>query len=111
MAGSGRSSAPAGERMKFSLGCRLAYQVGSPSSIVLNIQPAKLEQQRVLREKLVITPEAATQSYVMPESGNRYVRFQAGPGELTIDYDAEVELEVRSDDPARVPEIPPATLP
>jgi transglutaminase-like putative cysteine protease len=47
----------------------------------------------------------------MPESGNRYVRFQAGPGELTVDYDAEVELEVRSDDPARVPEIPPATLP
>ena len=42
--------------MRFTLGCRLDYQVEAPSSFVLNIQPARLEQQRVLREMLTLLP-------------------------------------------------------
>jgi transglutaminase-like putative cysteine protease len=102
--------------MKFSMGCRLGYQVEAPSSFVLNIQPATFERQQLLHERLTLTPEAPVESWVMPESGNRYLRFNARPGELTVDYEAEVELDVRRDDPATVmetpvPELPLATLP
>lgn len=97
--------------MRFSLGCRLAYDVRAPSTFVLNIQPAKLEQQKVLRESLATAPQVGLQDHVMPESGNRYVRFQAQPGKLEVTYDALVELEVRRDDPAGIAEIAPADLP
>ena len=36
--------------MKFSLGCELGYEVDAPTTFVLNIQTARLDQQRVLRE-------------------------------------------------------------
>ena len=97
--------------MNFKLGCRLGYKIPEGASFVLNIQPAEFPQQRLLRESLVLTPELPVGTYLMPESGNRYVRFQAPAGELTIEYDAEVELDVRLDDPTAVPEIPPPELP
>ena len=97
--------------MKFSLSCELGYQVKDQASFVLNIQPSQLPQQRILRESLVLTPDVPHETYVMPESGNRYVRFQAAAGEVKIAYDAEVELDVQLDDPATVPEIPTEQLP
>lgn len=97
--------------MKFSLSCELGYQVKDQASFVLNIQPSQLPQQRILRESLVLTPDVPHETYVMPESGNRYVRFQATAGEVKITYDAEVELDVQLDDPATVPEIPTKQLP
>ena len=97
--------------MRFTLGCRLDYQVDALSSFVLNIQPARLEQQRVRRETLTLRPEKSAETYVMPASGNRYVRFQAPAGELTVSYEAEVELDLHIDDPAAVPEVPADVLP
>ena len=97
--------------MRFTLGCRLDYQVEAPSSFVLNIQPARLEQQRVLRETLTLLPERSAETYVLPASGNRYVRFQAAAGELIVRYEAEVEVDLHSDDPAAVPEVPADVLP
>lgn len=97
--------------MKFALGCRLAYRVAGPSTFVLNIQPARLEQQRVLAERLRLTPDLPVESYVMPESGNRYLRFVAPPGELEVAYEAEVELAPHRADPAGVGEIPAGELP
>jgi transglutaminase-like putative cysteine protease len=97
--------------MKFSMGCRLGYRVEALSSFVLNIQPATFERQKLLRERLTLTPERPVESWTMPESGNRYLRFAAEPGELTVDYEAQVELDVRRDDPATVSEVPVPELP
>lgn len=97
--------------MKFKLGCHLAYEVTAPSSYLLNIQPAKLEQQRVLHENFEITGHPELETYVMPESGNRYVRFKTEPGDLTVDYEAEVELDLHRADPASVPQVPVPELP
>jgi hypothetical protein len=97
--------------MRFELGCRLRYEVAAPSVFVLNVEPARLDQQRVLRETLTITPDAPVERYVMPESGNRYVRFRADPGELEVAYDAIVELAIHAADPASVPEIATGELP
>ena len=97
--------------MKFIVGCKLGYKVEDAASFVLNIQPAELPRQKLGRESLIVTPELPLETYLMPESGNRYVRFQAGAGELLIEYEAEIELDPRRDDPATVAEIPVPELP
>ncbi len=97
--------------MKLSVGCELGYRVDAPSSFVLSIQPTRLEQQRVLRESLLLTLDLPVESHVVTETGNRLVRFRAPASDLTVRYDAEVDLEVRRQDPATVAEIPPAELP
>ena len=98
--------------MKFIVGCKLGYKVEDAASFVLNIQPAELPRQKLLRESLVVTPDVPLETYLMPESGNRYVRFQAKAGdEVLIDYEAEVELDPRRDDPATIAEIPGPELP
>jgi transglutaminase-like putative cysteine protease len=98
--------------MRFSVGCRLSYRVtGNETGFMLNIQPARLERQIVLEERLSLTPELPVESYVMPESGNRYLRFAAPTGELEVDYRAEVELDPLRVDPAEIPEIPRGKLP
>jgi transglutaminase-like putative cysteine protease len=97
--------------MRFSVGCDLGYRVDAPSSFVLNIQPTRLDQQSVLRESLVLTPDLPVESYVVPETSNRLVRFQVPTGDLAVRYDAEIDLEVRREDPATVAEIPPGELP
>lgn len=97
--------------MKFFLGCELGYEVTAPSTLLLNIQPAHLDQQKLLREALHLTPEVPVASYVMPESGNRYLRFEAPAGRLDVRYEAEVELTPQREEPGRIPEAPPGKLP
>lgn len=98
--------------MRFSVGCRLGYRVkGEPATFLLNVQPARLERQRVLHERLTLTPEVAVESYVMPETGNRYLRFEAPPGEVAVEYQAEVELDPLHAEPATIAETPPGRLP
>ena len=98
--------------MKFKLGCRLAYEVTAPATtFLLNIQPAQLPQQRLLGEKLTITGDPEHETYVMPETGNRFLRFRSEPGEIAVDYTAEVELDVLRADPATIAEVPTSRLP
>jgi transglutaminase-like putative cysteine protease len=97
--------------MRFRVGCELGYQVNGPASFVLNIEPARLPRQEVVREELTLTPEVPVQRHVMPESANRYLRFVPRPGELTVRYEAEVALDPLLADPATIPEVPAAGLP
>lgn len=97
--------------MKFTVGCELVYRFAGPSTIVLNIQAARIPRQRILSETLDLTPDIPMQAHVMPESANRYLRLTAGPGDIAIRYAADVELDVHAVDPAGVEEIPVADLP
>lgn len=47
----------------------------------------------------------------MPESGNRYLRVHAEPGEIQLRYEAEVELLPQLDDPDAVTEVAAGQLP
>jgi transglutaminase-like putative cysteine protease len=47
----------------------------------------------------------------MPESGNRYLRVVAGPGEFRLEYSGEATLDPRLEDPGAVGEVPPGQLP
>lgn len=97
--------------MRFTVGCDLGYRLEAPSTFVLNIEPALTERQRVIAESLRLTPEVPVERYTMPESGNRYLRLTAPEGDLRIAFEAEVELDVRRDDPGTVPEVVSRELP
>lgn len=98
--------------MKFLVGCDLSYRIGGPSTLVFNIQAARTDRQRIVRESLKVSPAGvAVESYVMPESDNRYARLRVQAGTLSVRYDAEVELESHRQDPATIAEISPGDLP
>lgn len=97
--------------MKYTVGCELGYQVSGPSTLILNIEAARTERQTILGEHLAIEPRCATETYLMPESGNRYLKLRPQNGLLSIRYRAEVELAVERLDPASVGEVPPGDLP
>jgi transglutaminase-like putative cysteine protease len=95
----------------FDVGCRLGYQVTKRTTFVFNIEAAQLDRQRVLSENLTITPNIGIDTYRMPESANRYVRLTCEPGALQLAYQARVELDPHTHNPADVAEVPPGRLP
>lgn len=97
--------------MQFSIGCSLDYRVTARTSFVFAIEAAGFERQKILRESLGITPQAVPDRFTMPESGNRYVRITAEPGDLHIDYTAEIDVDPHYEDPAAVAEIEAGALP
>jgi transglutaminase-like putative cysteine protease len=62
-------------------------------------------------ERLVLTPDLPVERWTMPESGNRYLRVVAGPGEFRLDYTAVAMSEPRLEDPGEVAEVPSGQLP
>jgi transglutaminase-like putative cysteine protease len=97
--------------MRFKLGCTLGYKMQAAASFVMNIEPATLERQTVVEESLTLSPEVPVERYVMPESGNRYVRFEAPAGELTLQYSGLVDIDPLTRDPTGVAEVPLRALP
>jgi len=97
--------------MEFSVTSTLAYRVKDATPFVFNVQASKFPGQVVTAELLPIQPDLPTESWIMPESGNRYVRLIAPPGEFTVSYHAKVRLSHPLDDPADVHEVPPGELP
>ena len=97
--------------MDFSLGCSLVYRVKSPTPFVFNFEAARFDAQTVQEERLQLVPKTSIERWTMPESGNRYLRVPAEPGELHVRYEAEVELSPRLEDPDAVAEISAGQLP
>jgi transglutaminase-like putative cysteine protease len=77
----------------------LEYQVLSPTHFCFNIEAAHSPSQKLLSEKLAISSGVVPHSHVDPRSGNRFIRFDAGPGPLLVNYKAEVEVHTKMPDP------------
>jgi transglutaminase-like putative cysteine protease len=97
--------------MKFSLGCSLLYHVPATMPFVFNIEIASYSGQNVQQEQFSSEPALPFERWTMPETGNRYLRMIAQPGDLRVRYDAEVALEPQLEDPATVIEVAAAKLP
>jgi transglutaminase-like putative cysteine protease len=97
--------------MDYSLGCELTYEVKAPTPFLLNIEAQNFDGQTVRGETLAVTPELPVERWIMPESGNRYLRVHARPGKLTVRYNAIVSLEPVLEDPAGLAAIVPGDLP
>ena len=97
--------------MDFSFGCALAYRLQAPTPFVFNLEAARRGGQGISGERLALAPDLPVERWTMPESGNRYLRVVAGPGEFRLEYEGKAALAPRLEDPADVAEVPPGELP
>ena len=72
----------------------LEYNVRQPAHFCFNIEAAHGSTQNILSERLAISSGVAPHSYTEPRSGNRFLRFDALPGPLLVNYKADVEVHV-----------------
>ncbi|WP_428029643.1 transglutaminase-like domain-containing protein [Ancylobacter sp.] len=96
--------------MKFTVASRLAYEVRETTVFILNIEAAALRNQKVLSERLDLTPAVAIDRHEL-DGGTRLVRVVVEPGTFEVDYEANVELSMYDADPATLAETPVAELP
>ncbi|MCR0984412.1 transglutaminase-like domain-containing protein [Roseomonas populi] len=100
------------ERMRYKVSCDLGYEVEEGCApFVFNIEAQRRPGQEVLEERLTLSQDLEAERFVMPESGNRYFRVLAGKGDLSVHYEAVVDLAPEVVDPAAVREMPAARLP
>ena len=76
----------------------LEYQVHSPTHFCFNLEAAHWPTQEILSERLAISSGVTPHSSMDPATGNRYLRFDAGPGPLKVNYKAEVQVNTREPD-------------
>ncbi|GAB3662782.1 transglutaminase-like domain-containing protein [Ramlibacter alkalitolerans] len=76
----------------------LEYQVRSPTHFCFNLEAAHWPTQKILSERLTISSGVTPHSSMDGASGNRYIRFDAGPGPLKVNYKAEVEVNTPQPD-------------
>lgn len=97
-------------RLKFSI--TLAYQIlDRPSDFIFNIQPAFTERQCVFDESLTVSQPVPVQALVSDANGSRFLRLQAGAGQLKVSYQGTVDINHFQEDPAVLTEMPIADLP
>ena len=97
-------------RLKFSIG--LKYEIADyASDFIFNIHAAHTRCQTVVTEALHISQQVVPVIYTDPAYGSRYMRLKAEPGDLTVRYDATVDIAHYTESPARIAEVPIAQLP
>jgi transglutaminase-like putative cysteine protease len=97
--------------MRYSLVCTLAYRVAAPTTLILNIEPLRGEQQHMLAERFEVTPHIESEPHEATATGNLYRRLVLPPGEYTIGYEATVDLVPKMRDPGKISEVPIGQLP
>src|SRR5204862_431532 len=71
----------------------LRYEVRSEAcDFIYNMQATPTAQQRVLAERLDVTPQQDLHGYTDPATHARYVRFRTGPRPLRVRCETVVEL-------------------
>lgn len=96
--------------MKFNVASRLAYEVRDTTVFLLNIEAAALRNQKILSERLNLTPAVAVDRHEL-DGGTRLVRVVVEPGTFEVDYAATIDLSMYDADPASLRETPVAELP
>jgi len=88
----------------------LEYDVLAPTHFYFHIEAAQRPGQSILSERLAVSSAVSVHGYTDDASGNRFIRFDAPPGPLIINYQAEVEL-TPAHVPIDLPEDPVGQLP
>ena len=97
--------------MKFSVSCSLQYDVAADTTLILNIEAQRGEGQEILSEQFSISTGIATESHVVPETGNRYRRMVLPVGQHLIGYTAQIDAHPFISDPGAIAQVPVAELP
>lgn len=96
--------------MTFNVASRLAYEVRDTTVFLLNIEAAALRNQKILTERLNLTPTVAVDRHEL-DGGTRLVRVVVEPGTFEVAYAATIDLSMYDADPASLSETPVAELP
>ncbi len=88
----------------------LEYQVKAPTHFCFNIEAAHWPTQKIVSERLAVSSGVAMHSFTDEASGNRFIRFDAPPGPLLVNYKADVEVYSEQVD-ERLPESPVGEVP
>ncbi|MET0310591.1 MAG: transglutaminase family protein [Burkholderiaceae bacterium] len=88
----------------------LEYEVKAPTHFCFNLEAARIADQDVVSESLTVYPPVEMHSYCDENSGNRFVRFDAGPGPLRLSYRANVKVHAQSAS-AELQEVPVNAVP
>ncbi|MDB5373321.1 MAG: uncharacterized protein JWP04_1963 [Belnapia sp.] len=97
--------------MEFRVGCELSYRLQQPTPFLFNVEVAQTAIQTIGHEALTLTAGLPRETWMQPESNNRYLRVMAPAGAFTLRYEATVSLTPTLDDPASVAEVPAGELP
>jgi transglutaminase-like putative cysteine protease len=97
--------------VRYSLGCHLSYRVHSETLFIFNLEVARLSRHRELWERLTLWPDLPVRSYTVPDAQNRYAAVLVPPGDFTVDYRADVTLDVFRAESTTIDEMPVADLP
>ena len=93
------------------VGCELGYQVKAPTSFLFHVSAANTAHQKVQSEELRIEPVKEYDICYLGAEDNRVFRFQSGPDELTLKYQASVTLNPEFDSQPQIPEAEHPELP
>jgi transglutaminase-like putative cysteine protease len=97
-------------RLKLSIG--LWYTIANQASdFIFNIHAAQTRHQKVVTERLDISPPGIPVVYSDTPYGTRFMRLRADPGTLSIRYEATVDIDHHVASPAGIAEIPVSQLP
>ena len=97
-------------RLKFFI--ELKYEIlNQPCDFIFNIQAAQTQCQSLVSENLHISQQIPVSLFTDHANGNRYARMRADPGNLTVRYDAVVDIAHHIAAPDSVMEVPIAELP
>ncbi|MGB7324754.1 MAG: transglutaminase family protein [Rubripirellula sp.] len=93
------------------VGSRLKYLVKEPTVFLLNLSVALNEHQATSNESIEVSPFQTVDECAVGPLGNRLLRLNALPGELTIAYQATVELHAEEVDSSNLGEVSYEKLP
>ena len=97
-------------RLKFFI--ELQYEVvNQPSDFIFNIHAAQTRCQSLIMENFQVSQPVDVSLFMDASSGNRYARLRAEPGNLTVRYDATVDITHRIASPDSIAEDSIAQLP
>lgn len=89
---------------------RLDYLVQSPTHFCFNLEAAHCADQHILEEHLQVSPALLLRRFRDDDNGNRFVRFDAQPGALSLRYRARVQA-LGDVPPSTLPEVPVSQVP
>ena len=97
-------------RLKFFI--ELQYEIANfPSDFIFNIHAARTQCQSLVGENFQVSQPVAVSLFTDSTHGNRYARLRAAPGNLSVRYDAIVNIDHHIESPDCIREVPIAELP
>ncbi|QDT02047.1 Transglutaminase-like superfamily protein [Rubripirellula lacrimiformis] len=93
------------------VGSRIVYQVNAPTTFLFNVSVVQNQHQQIVSESLEVQPFHRIEECAVGPLGNRLVRLSVPPGEMTIQYQATVNMNPEQVDVTNVGETPYEQLP